>query len=671
MLTIALSEELADVLELYEDHLSFKKPDGSTYQLPLGTWTSTRGSSNRDYAITIPGHALPLPQLNDSVSLAEGNQFIKDRAGNAPQSWYVEILGEVTVRPTAMHLRGRGGLDTVIVDLDRPGTLLPEGYEVRFDFHGSRTITAGDNPTLTDDNKLIYVFPTGQTPRYATYAASGADGELYHPYKDQPAQTYPFPIYDEMGAVVDGNTPPNFAPVANAGQSHTLTFRVSEELAVGDNLLLDHLELRRGGTGLPYTLNPAEVTITREGAQNYRLLFTLEATVLPRPGDSLSLAATVMDHATNAAPFYPIPISGNSIEPTSVADAAYYDSDVDGQIDSVVLHFTRELIYLPRDIVLRNDGAVHTVDTAADHLTFGADHKTVIVRLADASNRLKKGVTYVQDGLVRLGAQDFQGISGETDYLVQDSAAPVITSARYRPGPRAEGDSTLHDTLGVTFSEKIHLVNGPHAPRDTAFLIRHGDKTITFTVKHLAGNGTNSLTFEVLAISDGVAYPSTAGRDSIWIRTDNRIEDLTGLTQTSERNRRVRLAVEPPPVDVTIAATTPFNPRLDPIPPAVLDKVPTLGITHGTIIMVRPSDVPLDKDEFWIRGWITIYDAVGNVIVPRKSMEPGTDGNLYFGWNGTNVHQRTVGAGTYLGLVEVDDKLNGQTSKRIMLGVRR
>ncbi len=666
VLKLTVSEELSSGDELYENYLTFKRTDNSTFQLKTGEMTSSRASSRLDYTIEIDFAASNQPELGDSITLTADNAFAADLNGNAPQTYYVEITGEITVRPTAMHLRGYGGLDTVVLDLDRPASKLPADYRVDFEFFGARSISAADNP-MTPGNQLIYVFAPGQTPDFRTWSDPAKTGTLHHPYADKPAEEFTFPIRDAMGPVVDGSVAPTFVPVQNEGELHTLTFSVSEELAAGDNLSVSHLIFKSGHQ--QYSLAASDATLARQG-QNYTISFVLESTVLPQPGDSIALDETVLDEAGNNAPYLAVPIVGDSIAPNTVHHAAFFDADVDGQIDSAVIRFTNELVYLPAEITIRNAGAVHVVDTTrGDRVVFGPDRKTVLVSLG-VQNRMPANVTQVTDGWVEVGSQAFQGLIGLSQYTALDSAAPVIAAASYRPGPNPGAtDSTKHDTLLVTFSEPIELTKETFATLDTAFLVKHGGKIIQFTHGYIAGEGTRQLTLDVVAISDGVVYPSSRG-DSIWIWM-GKIQDLGGLAQNNPENVQRPLSVTLPPIELDVMATTPFKPGVTPVPPFVRTKAPQISNLTGAAVMIRPSAVPLSKDAFFLSGEISIYDAVGNAVLHRTGMALGDDGNLYFVWDGANVNGREVAPGTYLAVVSAQSSRTGEIQKRIKIGVLR
>jgi hypothetical protein len=73
---------------------------------------------------------------------------------------------------------------------------------------------------------------------------------------------------------------------------------------------------------------------------------------------------------------------------------------------------------------------------------------------------------------------------------------------------------------------------------------------------------------------------------------------------------------------------------------------------------------------------LRIYDAVGNVV--WKSDAEMDDGatrkkfRIVFVWDGTNrTNDRYVGAGTYLGVLEIQDNQGFEEDERVWIGVKR
>ena len=74
------------------------------------------------------------------------------------------------------------------------------------------------------------------------------------------------------------------------------------------------------------------------------------------------------------------------------------------------------------------------------------------------------------------------------------------------------------------------------------------------------------------------------------------------------------------------------------------------------IITVGPDDWQIVLPDFKLRGYINIYDAVGNQVLDRsKMLWWQAQKCLIFIWNGKNSNDRNVGPGMYLALFEIEE----------------
>jgi hypothetical protein len=71
-----------------------------------------------------------------------------------------------------------------------------------------------------------------------------------------------------------------------------------------------------------------------------------------------------------------------------------------------------------------------------------------------------------------------------------------------------------------------------------------------------------------------------------------------------------------------------------------------------------------------VRGSVTIYDVVKNVVVDNKKMIP-VNGRLYFFWDGTNTHGRQVGTGTYMAIFTISGADGKMQNRLLRIGVKR
>lgn len=60
--------------------------------------------------------------------------------------------------------------------------------------------------------------------------------------------------------------------------------------------------------------------------------------------------------------------------------------------------------------------------------------------------------------------------------------------------------------------------------------------------------------------------------------------------------------------------------------------------------------------DFKLKGFISIFDAVGNQIVSKEKMLWWeAQKALIWLWNGKNMNDRNVGAGSYLAIAEIEE----------------
>jgi hypothetical protein len=114
------------------------------------------------------------------------------------------------------------------------------------------------------------------------------------------------------------------------------------------------------------------------------------------------------------------------------------------------------------------------------------------------------------------------------------------------------------------------------------------------------------------------------------------------------------------------------------------------GMTHGPMItysdgttkqifglkveirLKRPVDNAFGKQEIF--GWLTIFDAVGNVLLENEPLGKESAEKLSMGWDAKNKAKMQVAGGTYLARYVVRQIVNGEMKKeeagKIKLGVR-
>ncbi len=253
------------------------------------------------------------------------------------------------------------------------------------------------------------------------------------------------------------------------------------------------------------------------------------------------------------------------------------------------------------------------------------------------------------------------GFLGKTDVTIDDGMGAVITKAVFDP-EYEKGNDTIQ-SLRVTFSEKVKKPNISQ-PFKFSYKTASGGMgyySMTLDINNLlsGGNGSATMEFEVEEIIDKT-YPEDK-KDSIWIKESSggNIDDLNGVSQKKE-TVHVPLTVLPYHNDFTIDVLGPFIPDQT-IDKDIIDLFDLSDGQTGTIILVEITG-PIINPGDW-RALLSIFDAVGNTVLDNSegklktiTIEGVTKNYFVFTWAGKNDANRDVGAGSYLGVVNVYKK---------------
>lgn len=98
----------------------------------------------------------------------------------------------------------------------------------------------------------------------------------------------------------------------------------------------------------------------------------------------------------------------------------------------------------------------------------------------------------------------------------------------------------------------------------------------------------------------------------------------------------------------------PFIPGVSKIPEK-LQELSDFSVITGTAISVRPK-----KPSF---GFVTIFDAMGNVILSKREMVEEESGVLYLLWNGLDNSGNKINCGNYLIIISTEEKVNGLSAQ--------
>ena len=277
---------------------------------------------------------------------------------------------------------------------------------------------------------------------------------------------------------------------------------------------------------------------------------------------------------------------------------------------------------------------------------------------------------------------------------IYDRVAPIIHWAKKAAYLIDIQLDTIADTLGVKFSEPIENVTHDQ-PFYFLDVSPNPDTTYTVRLANVGQPKPDSMVFYVIAKDP--TYMEEG--DSLWIHETNRVKDILDNNQNDVRNTRRKLYVERRmvPYDLNPYSISPIdiNNIDDPnfvIPDNIIDILINQGILDdldlsqnsngdyiGMIIVITPDDLEFLLPDFRLKGDLTIYDAVGNQVVPKSKMGWDEDNkSLVWVWNAKNQNGRTVGAGMYLVLIEIqettpslyDDGNGPKQVKRHFVGVK-
>ncbi|MCL1946650.1 MAG: hypothetical protein FWF51_05790 [Chitinivibrionia bacterium] len=235
----------------------------------------------------------------------------------------------------------------------------------------------------------------------------------------------------------------------------------------------------------------------------------------------------------------------------------------------------------------------------------------------------------------------------------KDEVAPVIVKGIYSPK-----DSTLE----VIFSEKVNLATAKGIVDPYKFRKKSPDDTTNYTMPLVSTNNPTAKagSDSILVYSGidpknikGTVYPLNG--DSLQIVASGVISDgenvqdksvFAPLELSSSYDKNVEVLIVPQPLVLMSDGPKGLDPNL-------LNYYGIKGddMKRGVAVIVEAKG-PISK----IEGSMKVIDQTGNAVIENINFTPVTVGEgrlvAYAIWNGKNTAGRTVGASTYLALVE-------------------
>jgi hypothetical protein len=237
------------------------------------------------------------------------------------------------------------------------------------------------------------------------------------------------------------------------------------------------------------------------------------------------------------------------------------------------------------------------------------------------------------------------------DEICQSSTTPppvqaVIKSVCFVPSPSA-------DTLHVVYSEPLAGLNPPVNPY-TDFLLYTSNGSYPFATAN--------------------PWDTTTGNMLVYAFPKGTLSNLDSIVEGTSPAFHLTTCGNVSIVVKSIATVNPFMPGKSIIPPS--QRNPNGGPTTGTRIEVTliPAIIG-DLQNGKATGTVTIFDAVGNVVINRIQMFPDitavSSPKLFWVWDGKTRVGSWAAPGTYLARITISDPAQNTTQNtRLNIGIK-
>ncbi|MGM0462898.1 MAG: chitobiase/beta-hexosaminidase C-terminal domain-containing protein [Fibrobacterota bacterium] len=358
----------------------------------------------------------------------------------------------------------------------------------------------------------------------------------------------------------------------------------------------------------------------------------------------------------------------------SVLDAWYYDKTGDGRIDSVTLYMDISRDTPPEEIRLYSPFSDEERVLSADDIH--RDDTTLSGSFASFSF---DGRTSFTEARGRVRGSEYR----DGEFTIQDSLAPVVVRAVYSPGEIAEVSPVerFADTLRVQYSDEV-VVDDMQRPfvlydeDDDPYHIYfdHGKSSLKGIDTSIGGDSYR-LSRGVFIVDGEQDYRLPRTGDSLNIRVGTTYSLDDELVQQIEGNRKVELLVYDIPYALHISTNTPADPEKKKIPEEIAPH--SRPLKTGVVVV---ADFLMPMEDGAQDGSLTILDNVGNVVQEVSGRDDSNEHlfvelqeedrtRLVFYWNGHNRSGRSVGRGTYYGILRIDDGRGATVSRTVMIGI--
>jgi hypothetical protein len=646
-----------------------------------------RAGSTSPIANAGPDQTVPAGALRDTaIALNGSGSYDPDGGSIVSYTWLLPVGGTLTGAKTTIRLsagtypivltvvddEGGSGKDTVIITvIDTTHTSMPvinqaaffadngRGSVNRVDVYYNTALDTAEVPdsiricwpdssdcrmirkdNITQDHSNLAhltitipvpAFPDGIT-RYT--GNSGNLGRTYWKGTSKPDSRIvesPFAISDSVGPLIMSASA--VERIKNGVDTIYVSFSetINPQTIVGPSLILIK-------SGVPSVI---VVDTFRQLSDSVYVISLDTGSAQPKPGDSLRInpAGPLRDKFGNPAHALNRPVLlGTKGIPPSILSAYYFDRDsgrADGIVDEAIIRFDKKADTAGLSLLFDWGSSVPlSTIQGADIAYLSADSTLISVNLKNAfpdrPHPKTSGVMYVTSQW-----KQWKKVPWQTDNAkVQDSAAPVISSASYLLGGEADG---VCDTLVVFFSEPVTIKPGQNA---RPFKFFNGSIGSTYILSVSLIKQQSNDTMARFCVSSDLITDMPKTGDSIWINPAGGVSDSNGIAQMNERNRKVALKVSRPNSEFFVKVfPNPFTPGT---------VIPETGF-KGAAIVVSPINTKAKLQE--MTGSVRIFDLLGNLIfegnLVKQTFSPPLNTCYYLVWEGYNRKNRIVGTGVY------------------------
>ncbi|NLD92918.1 MAG: hypothetical protein GX639_09645 [Fibrobacter sp.] len=530
-------------------------------------------------------------------------------------------------------------LELFYEDTLRDESFLPDSIELFWPLKIEKTrmlVSSKSLMTLDPSNKR-HVTVRLQPPFDTAITAAGSTNQLGELYWKNPGtpmasvQIVKFSVGDSIGPLL--KTATLFERLTETGND-TMVVTFTEAVA-GAAIEGQTLKLIRNNGADTVALNILEAA--NIGGDTMRLVVENAGVNSPASGDLLKINAsgTIADMYGNSADpaNRPVPVI---IKPVSadIIDAFYFDTDADGNIDSVAIRFNKSVN--KDDLRLLTTFNMDTFSFSSNALIKTANPAGLWVNVESRYSTNLNGV--VSGNMVVTVWNTGFPLEAPKKKDAIDKAGPVLKNAAYLPGKPIPGVVGKYetDTLFIEFGENV---TAPLAEEMYSFYSSTG----TYSVRLENQLPVSTSTKYWYLVKNVTSSPVDGDSVNLLI---GKAADGNGNFQNNPLNKKVKLEVKE---------------RMATIDTRVGPNPYTIGDGNAVFLTTALTN------DIEMKGEIAIYDRFGNLIKKitknDTSMIDLKSGLHYkcirYEWDGSNLSGRLVGAGTYVWVAKIQKKENG------------